>query len=129
VGGGGEKVTLRIVARHADGWNIPFVDPQTYAHKVEVLHAHCEREGRDPQSLTKSVNVGLAFSDDDLREQFSTMAEYVRPGVLTGSVQEMADRVGEYHEAGATQVNLAIRAPFHPDDLARFATEVFPAFA
>jgi alkanesulfonate monooxygenase SsuD/methylene tetrahydromethanopterin reductase-like flavin-dependent oxidoreductase (luciferase family) len=79
--------------------------------------------------LTKSVNVGLAFTDDDLREQFSTMAEFVRPGVLTGSVQHMADRVGEYHDAGATWVNLAIRAPFHPDDLARFAAEVFPAFA
>ena len=65
VGGGGEKITLRIVARHADGWNIPFVAPETYAHKVEVLHAHCEREGRDPHSLTKSVNVGLAFTEED----------------------------------------------------------------
>lgn len=129
VGGGGEKITLRIVARHADGWNIPFVAPETYAHKVEVLHAHCAREGRDPHSLTKSVNVGLAFTEDDLREQFSTMADWVRPGVLTGSVQEIVDKVGRYHEAGATWIILAVRAPFHPDDLARFATEVFPAFA
>ena len=129
VGGGGEKVTLRIAARHADGWNLPFIAPETYAHKVKVLHEHCEREGRDPASLTKSVNVGLAFSDDDLREQFSTMAEWVRPGVLTGSAQEMVDRIGRYTEAGATWVILALRAPFHPDHLARFATEVLPAFA
>ncbi|MBV8952306.1 MAG: TIGR03560 family F420-dependent LLM class oxidoreductase [Actinobacteria bacterium] len=129
VGGGGEKVTLRLAARHADGWNLPFVAPDTYAHKVEVLHKHCEREDRDPASLTKSVNVGLAFSDDDLREQFSTMAEWVRPGVLTGSVQEMVDRIGAYTDAGATWVILALRAPFHPEHLSRFASEVFPAFA
>jgi F420-dependent oxidoreductase-like protein len=129
VGGGGEKVTLRIVARHADGWNIPFVPPDVYAHKVDVLHAHCEREGRDPQTLTKSVNVGLAYTDERLREQFSTMAKFIEPGVLTGSVQEMVDRIGEYHDAGATWVILAVRAPFRPEELARFADEVFPAFA
>ncbi|HEY7133860.1 MAG TPA: TIGR03560 family F420-dependent LLM class oxidoreductase [Acidimicrobiia bacterium] len=129
VGGGGEKVTLRIVARHADGWNIPFTAPDVYAHKVEVLHAHCERAGRDPATLTKSVNVGLAFSDDDLRAQFSTMADYVRPGVLTGSTQEIVDRIGAYRDAGATWVILAVRAPFHVENLERFATEIFPAFA
>jgi probable F420-dependent oxidoreductase len=129
IGGGGEKVTLRIVARHADGWNIPFVPPDAYAHKVSVLHEHCEREGRDPATLTKSVNVGLAFSDDDLRAQFSTMADYVRPGVLTGSTQQIVDRIGEYRDAGASWVILAVRAPFHAEHLERFASEVFPAFA
>ncbi|HEX4775739.1 MAG TPA: TIGR03560 family F420-dependent LLM class oxidoreductase [Acidimicrobiia bacterium] len=128
VGGGGEKVTLRLVARHADGWNIPFVSPETYAHKSRVLDTHCEREGRDPATLTKSVNVGLAFTDDDLRAQFSTMADFVRPGVLTGSTQEIVDRIGAYRDAGASWVILAVRAPFRLDALERFASDVLPAF-
>ena len=67
VGGGGEKVTLRICAEHADGWNVPFIPPDVWAHKAKVLDEHCERIGRDPASITKSVNVGMAFTDEELR--------------------------------------------------------------
>ncbi len=129
IGGGGEKVTLRIAARHADGWNVPFVDPAAYGHKVDVLHGHCEREGRDPASIVKSVNVGLAWSDDDLAAQFSPdMVDWVRPGILTGSPAEMVDRIGAYVDAGAQQLNIARRAPFDLGALERFAAEVVPAF-
>jgi F420-dependent oxidoreductase-like protein len=127
VGGGGEKVTLRIAAAHADGWNVPFIAPDAWAHKAGVLDEHCERLGRDPASITKSVNVGMAFSDDELRAQFGAMSEYVKPGVLTGSVPEMVDKVSAYAEAGASWVILAMRAPFDRDGLERFAAEVLPA--
>ncbi|MGI8795608.1 MAG: TIGR03560 family F420-dependent LLM class oxidoreductase [Acidimicrobiia bacterium] len=129
IGGGGEKVTLRIAARHADGWNVPFIPPDDYAHKVGVLDAHCEREGRDPREVTRAVNVGLAWHEGDLEAQFGAIANFVRPGVLTGSVQEVVDRVGAYGDAGAEWVILAMRAPFDVDGLDRFAAEVLPQFA
>src|SRR3954470_15687661 len=47
LGGGGERVTLRITAQHADIWN-GFGDPAAIAHKHEVLNGWCERVGRDP---------------------------------------------------------------------------------
>jgi F420-dependent oxidoreductase-like protein len=127
VGGGGEKVTLRICAEHADGWNVPFIPPDVWAHKAKVLDEHCERIGRDPASITKSVNVGMAFTDEELRAQFGAMANYVKPGVLSGSVQEMVDKVSGYVDAGAAWVILAMRAPFDRDGLERFAAEVLPA--
>jgi F420-dependent oxidoreductase-like protein len=129
IGGGGEKVTLRIAARHADGWNVPFIPPDDYGRKVGVLEAHCEREGREPTEITRAVNVGLAWREDDLQTQFGAIADFVRPGVLTGTVQEVVDRVGAYGDAGAEWVILAIRAPFDVDGLDRFAAEVLPAFA
>ncbi len=55
------------------------------------------------------------------------MANYVKPGVLSGSVQEMVDKVGGYVDAGASWVILAMRAPFDRDGLERFAAEVMPA--
>ena len=55
------------------------------------------------------------------------MSNYVKPGVLSGSVQEMVDKVGGYASAGAEYVILAIRAPFDRDGLERFASEVMPA--
>jgi F420-dependent oxidoreductase-like protein len=126
VGGGGEKVTLRLAAQYADGWNVPFIAPDAWAHKSGVLDAHCERLGRDPATIERGANVGMAFTDEELRTQFGQLADFVRPGVLTGSVTEMVDRVGAYADAGADWVILAMRSPFDRDGLERFASEVLP---
>ena len=45
----------------------------------------------------------------------------MRPGVLTGSDEQVIDRIGQYAEQGAQQINLALRAPFDRDALERFA--------
>jgi F420-dependent oxidoreductase-like protein len=121
IGGGGERRTLRIAARCADGWNVPFMSPDTFARKRAVLHEHCAAVGRDPGEIACAVNVGLAWSEDSLRAQFGAIADVVRPGVLGGSVAEVVDRVGQYAAAGADQVNLALRAPFDFDAVERFA--------
>lgn len=112
VGGGGELRTLRIAAELADGWNVPFVSPQEFARKRQVLHDHCAVVGRDPAEITCAINVGCAPDDDSLQRQFGTIADFVRPGVLMGSTAEMVDAIGRYVEAGADQINLALRAPF-----------------
>jgi len=122
VGGGGERRTLAIVARHADGWNVPFVSPETFAHKRGVLASHCETAGRNVGGIRCSVNVGVALDEEHLKEQFGVTAEFVRPGVLMGSESQMVEQVRRYEEAGADQVNLAIRAPFAVEALERFAS-------
>ncbi len=127
IGGGGEKVTLRIAAQHADGWNVPFIAPDAWAHKAQVLDEHCATVGRDPAEIVKTINVGMAFTEEELTRQFGPMSNYVKPGVLSGSVQEMVDKVGAYVAAGAQWVILAMRAPFDRDGLERFASEVIPA--
>jgi F420-dependent oxidoreductase-like protein len=127
IGGGGEKVTLRIAAQYADGWNVPFIPPDQWAHKAKVLDEHCERVGRDPKEIAKTVNVGMAFTEDELRQQFGAMADYIRPSVFTGSVQQMVDHAAAFCSAGASTLILAMRAPFDRDGLERFAAEVMPA--
>ena len=62
IGGSGERRTLRIAAQWADGWNVPFVAPDTFAHKRDVLHAHCADVGRDPAEIRVAVNLGLAWT-------------------------------------------------------------------
>ncbi len=122
VGGSGEKRTLRIAAKYADGWNVPFVSPETVAHKRSVLAEHCAAVGRDPAEIRTAVNVGLCPDDDALREQFGGLAEGVRPGVLMGSPDQLVERIGEYVDAGADQINIAMRAPWQLD-LLDLATE------
>jgi F420-dependent oxidoreductase-like protein len=123
IGGGGEKRTLRIAARFADGWNVPFISPEDFGAKRGVLHERCKEIGRDASEIVCAVNVGLAFREEDLEPQFGAMANYVKPGVLLGSDEEILDKIGRYAEAGADQINIAIRAPWdiHADGLARLA--------
>ncbi len=111
----------------ADGWNVPFIAPDAFAHKVEALNRHCETADRDPSTITRAINVGIAFQEEDLHAQYGKMADFVCPGVLTGSVAEMCDRVGAYREAGAEWLMLSLRSPFDIEGLDRFAAEVLPA--
>ena len=76
-----------------------------------------------PRSLC-AVNLGLAWTEDSLRQQFGAIAEFVRPGVLGGRSTQVVDRIGEYVEAGADQVNLALRAPFDVDALEQFSASM-----
>jgi F420-dependent oxidoreductase-like protein len=63
IGGTGEKVLLRSVAAHADGWNYNR-SPEEFEHKRAVLHRHCERVGRDPAQITISVErMGICLDD------------------------------------------------------------------
>jgi probable F420-dependent oxidoreductase len=54
IGGAGEKVTLKLVAKHAKIWHT-FADPEVYAHKSAVLAEHCERIGRDPGEIERVI--------------------------------------------------------------------------
>jgi len=128
VGGQGERVTLKLVARHADGWNAPFVSVDTFRHKRGVLEAHCADADRDPADITRSLNLALAWREEDLRAQFGNTAEFMRGSVLTGTTQDVVDRIAEYADAGADQINVAMRAPFDVAGLERFAAEVLPQF-
>ncbi|MGA0878719.1 MAG: TIGR03560 family F420-dependent LLM class oxidoreductase [Ilumatobacteraceae bacterium] len=121
IGGGGEKRTLNITAKFADGWNVPFVSPEAFAHKSSVLDDHCRTVGRSPGEIARTVNLGIAWTEESLHAQFGMLAEGVRPGVLTGSDDQVIDRIGQYVTAGANQINLALRAPFDRDALERFA--------
>src|SRR5205085_4047205 len=69
IGGQGEKRMLRIVARHADGWNVPFLAPEVFAQRAATLDGWCATEGRDPGAITRTINVGLAVGRDDAAVQ------------------------------------------------------------
>jgi probable F420-dependent oxidoreductase len=56
IGGGGEKKTLRLVAQHADIWHA-FGEPEVFARKNRVLDEWCDRVGRDPAAIERSVGV------------------------------------------------------------------------
>lgn len=63
IGGGGEKVTLRIVAEHADAWNLVGGDHEVFAHKNGILDQHCADVGRDPTTIERTALIGAENLD------------------------------------------------------------------
>lgn len=135
--GGGERRTLRIAARYGDGWNVPYVSPEEYRHKYGVLDRWCEKEGRDPAGIARSVNVGfhLGATEADasrkrerFREDYGARAVQQEGGMLLGTPIEAVERIGEYVDAGAQGINIVMRAPFDWEALQAFIERVMPAF-
>ncbi|MDG2333473.1 MAG: LLM class F420-dependent oxidoreductase [Myxococcota bacterium] len=96
IGGGGEKRTLRIAARFAQHWNLPFAPPEVFTQKNEVLLGHCEAVGRDPSEITRSVQIAVG-ADQDLGEVTDQAAALFAAGVelviFTFRVPYLAHRV------------------------------------
>ena len=53
IGGGGEKLTMRVAARYADWWNCPNLTVDQYRHKLEILRGHCNSVGRSYEAIRK----------------------------------------------------------------------------
>ena len=100
VGGGGERKTLRLVAQYADACNLFAADPAAVAHKLDVLGRHCETEGRDPDSIQKTI-LGMANPLDDVDGFLASMEEYAALGVELVEVMPMGpDPVGWVTQLG-----------------------------
>ncbi|HWD78418.1 MAG TPA: LLM class F420-dependent oxidoreductase [Kribbella sp.] len=89
VGGGGEKKTLLLVARYADACNLFAVSPEDVARKLDVLRAHCDAEGRDYDTITKTaVYTERVLEDPDAF--FAAAEQYAALGIT--ELQFMPDR-------------------------------------
>ncbi len=138
IGGNGEKRTLRIAARHADGWNTPYTSPAEFTRLSGILDQWCDREGRDPRAIERNVNLTFHMAaspahlervDEQFREAWGPAAAAMRSrGAVIGLPSQAIDLVGRYAEAGAARVNIAIRPPVDWDALRAWADEVIPAF-
>ena len=125
IGGGGEQRTLRIAARRADGWNVPYIGADVFAHKSRVLDDWCEKQGRDPKTIEKSVNLHFLMSSKG--QQRETPFQRAGGG-LSGEPQQVIDRMAEYIDGGAQRINIAIRPPVDWDALQEYVEDVMPAF-
>ncbi len=139
IGGGGEKVTLRIVAKHADHWNV-WGGPKILAKKGAILDEHCAAVGRDQKSITRSANMALHITDkkEDVERLAETIATRMgrhaadaRDTCLAGTPDQIREQLHQLQAAGVGV--LFIPSMFRPlpelqRDLDRFIAEIAPAF-
>jgi F420-dependent oxidoreductase-like protein len=137
VGGGGEKVTLRIAARHASRTNWQ-VGIDGFRHKSELLRGYCEEIGRDFDTIvrTHAPDCRIFDTDADLRAWLDSPGggslwgrtphdEYVRDNFV-GTVEQVAAKVQHYVDAGAREFVLWFRDYPSSSSLERFRSEVVP---
>ena len=106
VGGGGERKTLRLVARYADACNLFGRDPEAFRRKLDVLHEHCDAIGRPYDEIERTTLVSL---DPE-----------------TESTDAIVERFGVLAEAGAQHIIFSARGVADTTRLERIAAEVFP---
>jgi F420-dependent oxidoreductase-like protein len=133
IAGGGEKVTLHLVARYADGCNLGG-DPATVRRKLEVLKRHCDELGRDYDRLTKStclepliVGNGAEVKRvvaDTMRRTGETEASLRGP--YTGPPEVVAARLRELVELGIDYFIAYLPNGVEEGAIERFAREVVP---
>ncbi|MCZ6853435.1 MAG: TIGR03560 family F420-dependent LLM class oxidoreductase [Gammaproteobacteria bacterium] len=122
VGGRGKRRTPRLAAKYGDGFNMPYLPPDSVHDRLQRVRAECDLIARDPEEIETSVNVGFYMN--------STREPDINPeGSLVGSTQQTVDRIGEYVDSGVGGLNIAFRPPVDWDALAAFIEEVMPVFA
>jgi alkanesulfonate monooxygenase SsuD/methylene tetrahydromethanopterin reductase-like flavin-dependent oxidoreductase (luciferase family) len=135
IGGRGEKRTLRAAARYADGWNGAYIGPDDWKHKSTVLDQWCEKEGRDPKTIMRTVNLGfylgadakgVARADEVFRSHFGGSPDRAdRTGYLRGPVKDARGMVEQFRALGCTRLSIALRdGPYDWDALEAFAAEI-----
>jgi F420-dependent oxidoreductase-like protein len=104
VGGGGERRTLKIAAKHADMTHWFPLGLEMLRHKTEVLAEHCEAIGRDPATIerTMATPVVVAGSEAEARAFVEGLAPERRPYVTAGTPEQMAEGLRPYLDAGFT---------------------------
>jgi alkanesulfonate monooxygenase SsuD/methylene tetrahydromethanopterin reductase-like flavin-dependent oxidoreductase (luciferase family) len=125
IGGGGERVTLRIAAELADWWNIGFVSPEAYAAKVAILHRHCDTVGRDPGDITLSCYAHVALGRDEAAIE---RVDPVRPQMyrVAGTPEQVAAELDRFAALGVRHLMLKFADYPSPDQYELFMAEVVP---
>jgi F420-dependent oxidoreductase-like protein len=133
IGGGGEKVTLKLVARHADGCNLGG-DHDTLRHKLDVLRGHCEAAGTDYARIVKSIELNAIVGDDaevarvvaDTARRTSTDPEAVRSRFepFVGRPERIAEEIQGLVDVGLDYVIVYLPNMAEGGVIQSFAAEV-----
>jgi F420-dependent oxidoreductase-like protein len=136
IGGAGERVTLRHVAAHADGWNTFLMPVDEYQHKLDVLDAHCVDVGRDRSEIRLQLVFQAVLgadereAEDQLRARADGLAvdvDTLRGPVLAATPEQLVAHLQPYVDLGVGDFLLSARPPMDRRTLELFGGQVAPA--
>jgi alkanesulfonate monooxygenase SsuD/methylene tetrahydromethanopterin reductase-like flavin-dependent oxidoreductase (luciferase family) len=133
IGGAGEKVTLKLVARYADANNVGG-GIANVRRKEAILLEHCETVGRDPAEIERTSGIGTVVIRDSRAEAERVHAAiFERNGKAdrwtdqpVGTPEDVAERLRPFVELGYRHLIGGFPSPHDEESMTRFATEVRP---
>ena len=133
IGGGGEQVTLKLVARYGDANNVGG-GLENVKRKEAILVQHCETVGRDPAEIERTTGVGAMIIRDSRDEAMRVhKAIFERNGQATqwtdqpiGTPEDVAEKLAPFLEIGYRHLIAGFPSPHDEESMTRFATEVRP---
>jgi alkanesulfonate monooxygenase SsuD/methylene tetrahydromethanopterin reductase-like flavin-dependent oxidoreductase (luciferase family) len=136
IGGAGPKLTLPLVARHADVWNVPTYALDRLDELTAALDAECERIGRDPASIRRSIEAVLVVAPEDqldgalarARRHYGWPGYGLEEGGFIGTPERVAGRISELAAKGFTGFVFFTHDRASTPTLELFASEVMPKF-
>jgi F420-dependent oxidoreductase-like protein len=133
IGGGGEKVLLRLAARHADIWNNLAVNQEKLAAKVEVLHRHCRDVGRDPATLRVSQQTMVVIGSDEAdaqakKEKAARIYGGHMGAGIAGTAEQCIEQIRRMSDLGCSLFIIEFFGRDVREPAALFAEKVMPAF-
>jgi alkanesulfonate monooxygenase SsuD/methylene tetrahydromethanopterin reductase-like flavin-dependent oxidoreductase (luciferase family) len=131
VGGGGEQVTLRLVARYADANNVGG-GFESVRRKEAILVEHCETVGRDPAEIERTTNIGtVVIRDSRVEAQRIQDAMFERNGHApqwnhqpVGTPEDVAEQIAPFLDLGYRHLVAGFPSPYDDESMTRLATEV-----
>ena len=131
VGGSGEKVMLKLVAKYADRWNCP-AGYDSFERKFNVLKDHCKKVGRNLDDINISEQLLVCVGKDDAEvEQKWGPAQRMKPFSITGikgTPKQLIEQLKNRVKMGITTFTIFFSDMAPPATLELFAKEVMPAF-
>lgn len=128
IGGGGEQLTLKVVAKYADWWNFPGGTFENYAHKLDVLRGHCDEIGRDYHSIVKTWSaecVALAETEAEAKRILeATPYKNIQP--IVGTPAQVAEQLQRFIDIGVEYLVVRMVDFPRPQGMHLFAREVIP---
>jgi alkanesulfonate monooxygenase SsuD/methylene tetrahydromethanopterin reductase-like flavin-dependent oxidoreductase (luciferase family) len=101
IGGGGEQLTLRLVAKYADWWNLPGGTAATYAHKLAVLRRHCAAVDRDYDTIVKTWSAdAIAVAATEVEAQRIAEASPYNSNAIVGTPEQVAQQLQVFIDLG-----------------------------
>jgi alkanesulfonate monooxygenase SsuD/methylene tetrahydromethanopterin reductase-like flavin-dependent oxidoreductase (luciferase family) len=134
IGGGGEQVTLKLVARYGDANNVGG-GFENVRRKEAILVQHCETVGRDPAEIERTAGIGAVIIRDSRAEAERVQREiFERNGRADlwkdqpiGTPEDLVERLAPYLGIGYRHLIAGFPSPYDEESMTRLATEVRPA--